>query len=163
MQELDKIRGISYLLLMDKYPEEFIEKLSKLLVDCFDNQHGFLKAQTVYDLGLCPELKFKLWRQVLIKMDYIEYPAYTTELWRHFPGKKIAKFFPDFVHTTEIINGEFVKKLANEIEKLKRDIYFLQQKDKEVDKWRLKKDKEEPYVYRAVYPTKSSTAKRAKK
>lgn len=102
------------------------DETAKVLIECFTQYKGFLKAQRVYDARLCVENQFKTWRKGLISMGFITYPEHPLEPWKHYPGDKIKDLFPMFEPLKELTMEEKVNDLYKILSELTRRVYTIE-------------------------------------
>lgn len=96
-----------------------------LLLECFVNNHGDLKASLVESRGLCETGKFKVWRDELITKGWLNYTIGNYS--RHSPGTKLLKY----VNKEKILSHEMatvsdVVHVDKKVERLEERLSLLE-------------------------------------
>lgn len=88
-----KRRFVTYKILVDALKRDSIEKpgtTATLLLECFVNLDGEVKAKYVESKGLCLNGGFKNWRESLISKGWLNYLIGSYS--KHSPGAKLLKY-----------------------------------------------------------------------
>jgi hypothetical protein len=92
----ERVTVLTKRLMEDKINEKTANDTAVLLLECFENHKGFLKAERVYATKVCLPTQFKAWRKTLITMGYVIHPEHVAEPWKHYPGAKMKDLVPYF-------------------------------------------------------------------
>jgi hypothetical protein len=96
-----------------------------LLLECFLNNHGDLKASLVEARGLCEAGKFKIWRDELITKGWLHYSI--GDYSRHSAGQKLVKYInKEKMLSSEIATTDEVFKVDSKVNKLEERVSLLE-------------------------------------
>ena len=111
--------------------------VATLLLECFLENGGRLQATKVVCRGICEEGKFSLWREEMVKLDWLLWSASQADKGIYFPGKRLNHylnsekiFSRDLVTRDDIIPKEDIA-TKKELESVKNRLSVL---EKAIDK-----------------------------